>query len=70
MCSASERKLTYAISCLVCQPFTGSSVSQSRILVQPLIVSTLSLVGQNQCIGDHDYIQFMTRDNPGEGVTG
>ena len=38
--------------------------------VQPLIVSTLSLVGQNQYIGDHDYIQFMTRDNRDDGVTG
>ena len=38
--------------------------------VQPPIMNTLPLVGQNQCIGDHDYVQFMTRDNPGEGVTG
>ena len=41
--------------------------------VQPLIVNTLALLGQNQCIGsnqDHDYIQFMTRDNPGDGFPG
>ena len=41
--------------------------------VQPLIVNTLPLLGKNRCIGsnqDIDYIQFMTRDNPGEGVPG
>ena len=41
--------------------------------VQPLAVSTQALVAQNQSIGsnqDRDYMQFMTRDNPGDGVSG
>ena len=39
--------------------------------VQPLIVNTVALVAQNQCIGsnqDHDNIQVMTREIPGEVV--
>ena len=41
--------------------------------VQSPIVNTLPLLGKNRCIGsnqDHDYIQFMARDNPGDGVPG
>ena len=39
--------------------------------MQPLIVNTVALVAQNQCIGsnqDHDNIQVMTREIPGEVV--
>ena len=35
------------------------------------IVSTLALVAQNQCTEsnqDHDYLQVMTRDDPGDDV--
>ena len=40
------------MSCLVCQPFTGSSVLQERILETSatiLIVNTVALVAQNYC---------------------
>ena len=60
------------MSCLVCQPFNGSSLLQERILETSTTTdseycsfgSTESL----QCNQDHDYIQVMTRDTPGEVV--
>ena len=62
-CSASEMKLTSAMSCLVCQPFNGSSLLEERILE----TSTTTDSGSTEslhCNQDHDYIQVMTRDTP------
>ena len=60
------------MSCLVCQPFTGSSVLQERILETSATTdSEYCSFGSTEslhCNQDHDNIQVMTREIPGEVV--
>ena len=71
-CSASEMKLMSSMSFLVCQPFNGSSLLQERILETSTTTGSeyYSFGGREslQCNQDHDYIQVMTSEIPGEVV--